>query len=344
MNLISRIPGRAYLLLAILIFAASNPVIRKLTQLGAQNLIDGRNPISFCNVLFVGNFCAFLVLIPLFGQQWNATSLKQLSPKNWLSLIAVTILGGTLSPALIFLALSLTMVNNVVLIGRLEPPLILALSVWLLRDRVNSWVVAGSVVSFIGVVLTVLLQQPGENMMNMGGSIQIGVGELLAAIAAVCLAVSTIISRASLRQVPLGIFAIFRMAVGSAVFFVAAIALYGPGHFMDIFSPFLWQWMLVYAAAIIVGGQLCWYTGLKSSNASEVSLASSFSPLAGVILAYLILGEAPTFAQYIGGAVILAGIVLNQIGNFRQSVSRKAVSQEMPAEKDLSEAVGFKGV
>jgi drug/metabolite transporter (DMT)-like permease len=340
MKLIGRIPGQAYLLLAILIFAAANPVIRRLTQLGAQNLIDGRNPISFCNVLFVGNLCALLVLIPIFRQQWNANSLKQLSQKNWLSLIAVTILGGTLSPALTFSALSLTTVNNVVLIGRLEPPLVLALSVWLLRERVNSWVVGGAVVSFIGVALTILLQKPSGNMVSMGGGMEIGQGELLAAIAAICLAVSTIISRASLRQVPLGIFSIFRTAMGAVVFFVAAIALYGAGHFMDVFSPFLWQWMLVYGAVIIVGGQLCWYTGLKSSSASEVSLASSFSPVAGICAAFLILGEAPTFAQYVGGSAILVGIVLTQMGNMRSRVQERALSQV----KDMDGEVGFKGV
>lgn len=40
-----------------------------------------------------------------------------------------------IAPGLIFQALALTQVNNVVLVGRLEPPLTLALSVWLLRER-----------------------------------------------------------------------------------------------------------------------------------------------------------------------------------------------------------------
>lgn len=38
-------------MLAIIIFAASSSVIRKLTELGAQHLIDGRNPISFYRYL-----------------------------------------------------------------------------------------------------------------------------------------------------------------------------------------------------------------------------------------------------------------------------------------------------
>src|SRR5919202_4402254 len=165
-NFFSQIPGRAYLMLAIIIFAASSSVVRKLTEIGAQHLIDGRNPISFCNILFAGNICALCLLIFIYRKQWNAQNLKHLSRTDWLGLSGVAILEGALAPALIFTALSLTMVNNVVLIGRVEPPLTLALSILLLRERVNRWVVIGAVASFIGVVLTILLQPPGENMVN----------------------------------------------------------------------------------------------------------------------------------------------------------------------------------
>ncbi|MEL6928308.1 MAG: EamA family transporter, partial [Cyanobacteria bacterium J06600_6] len=60
---LNKIPGRVYLLVAIAIFAASSSVGSKLSGIGKEHLIDGRNPISFCNVLFIGNLCALLVLI-----------------------------------------------------------------------------------------------------------------------------------------------------------------------------------------------------------------------------------------------------------------------------------------
>lgn len=341
-NLFSRIPGRAYLLIAIIIFAAANSVTPKLTEIGAQNLIDGRNPISFCNVLFVGNLCALLALILIYGKQWNIQSLKRLSWTDWLGMVGVAILAGALAPALIFMALDLTMVNNVVLIGRIEPPLALALSVLLLRERVNRWVVAGAIVSFIGVVLTIVLQPPGKDMVPMGG-FQVGRGELLAAAGAVSLAVSTIISKVKLRQIPLGIFTIFRTALGTVVFFVTALKIYGSMHFIDAFSPLLWRWMLLYGAVIVVGGQLCWFTGLKTTSASDVSFASSFSPIAGILAAYLILGEAPTRAQYIGGSVIICGIILNQIGVSRKSAETPTVPQ-LSSDKEMDMEVGFKGI
>ncbi|NEP52158.1 MAG: DMT family transporter, partial [Moorea sp. SIO3C2] len=136
-------------------------------------------------------------------------------------------------------------------------------------------------------------------------------------------------------------FTVFRTATGTVIFFVVVIKLFGADHFMDVFSPFVWQWMLLYGAVIVVGGQLCWFKGLKTTTASDVSLASSFSPVAGILAAYLILSEVPTIAQYIGGAVIICGIVLNQIGIARKLPKTDTI---MVAKSTKEMEVGFKGV
>ncbi|MUH00907.1 EamA family transporter [Scytonema sp. UIC 10036] len=344
-RLIPRISGQTYLWLAILIFGASSAVTRKLTEIGAQHFMDGRNPISLCNVLFVGNLCALIVLILIYGRQWNKATLKQLSRKDWIALTAVAILSGALAPGLIFQALGLTAVNNVILVGRLEPPLTLALSVWLLKERVNFWEFIGAIAAFVGVTLTIVLQPPGEAMMKMG-ALQVGVGELLVAAGSVAVAASTIIGKKYLSQVPLGIYNIFRTALGTVIFFFFAIWLYGHNHFTDVLSPFLWKWMFLYGALIVVVGQSFWLKGLRSSTVSMASLVGSFTPIAGILAAYLILGEAPTLAQYIGGSIILIGIFLSQVGT-RHQASRKGMFSKVDstqAEQKVESGVGFKGI
>ncbi|MGK7889284.1 MAG: DMT family transporter [Leptolyngbyaceae cyanobacterium] len=335
--------GRLYLLIAIVIFGAANAITRKLTDLGAANLIDGRNPISFCNVLFVGNLCALILLLALYQQQWRWSNLKQINGRQWLTLSVVAILSAAVVPTLIFTALSKTSVNNVILIGQVDAPLVLALSVCLLGDRINSWVIGGAVLSFVGVGLTVLLPTPGQETVSMGMGLNVGLGELLTLLGAVFKAISNLISKVSLKQIPLGIFNVFRMAVGTVFFYVVVVILFEPGHLMDVTSPFLWRWMLFYSAIIVVGGQLAWFTGLKRSSASEVSLATAFNPIAGILAAYLILAELPTTSQYIGGAVILGGIVLNQIGVQRIKASIEQSAAQVTA-NEMSESVTFKGV
>ncbi|MEO1465941.1 MAG: DMT family transporter [Cyanobacteria bacterium J06633_1] len=331
--LLNKIPGRGYLLIAVLIFAASNSVTQRLIDLGAANLIDGRNPISFCNVLFVGNLCALIALAAVYGREWSPGALNRLKLTDWLSLIAVAALSGALAPAMFFFALERTAVNNVVLIGRIEPPITLALSVLILRSRVNLQIIVGAILAFMGVVLTIVLQPTGVDTINMAG-FSIGAGELMTAIGAIALAVANIISKIKLENISLGIFSIFRTAVGTVIFFSLTAKVYGIEHFQDAFEPILWQWMLLYGAVIVVGGQLAWFRGLKYTQAADVSLANSISPIAGILFAFLILGEVPTIAQYLGGSVIVIGIILSQIGAGKHKRSLK----------EMDTQVGFKGM
>jgi drug/metabolite transporter (DMT)-like permease len=340
-----RISGKVYLWIAIIIFGASNAITQKLTRIGSQNFVGGENPISFCNVLFVGNLCALIVMISIYWRQWNLNTVKQISHKEWMNLTLVAILSGALAPALIFQALALTSVNNVILVGRLEPPLTLALSVWLLGETVNLWQVMGAITALIGVSLSIFLYTPQENMMSLAG-VTVGVGEVLAAIGAIALAISTIISKGRVSNVPLAIFSVYRTALGTAIFFILALIFYGSDHFMNAFSPFLWKWMLLYGTIIVVVGQSFWNRGLRASQVSTISLASSFTPIAGIVAAYLILGETPTIAQYIGGSVILVGIILSQIGIKRQTSARAAMNRvdSAEAQQEVETGIGFKGI
>lgn len=340
-----KISGQTYLWLAMLIFGASSAVTRKLTEIGAQHFMGTRNPISLCNVLFVGNLCALILLIVIYGRQWNKTTLKQLSQKDWISLTAVAILSGALAPGLIFQALALTGVNNIILVGRLEPPLTLVLSIWLLSEQVHLWEIAGAIAAFVGVILTIILQPPQQAMMNMGG-LSLGLGELLAIAGAIAVSASTIIGKKYLSQIPLGIYSIFRTALGTVIFFFIALVLYGRDHFADVLSPFLWQWMFLYGGLIVVVGQSFWIKGIKTSTVSMASLIGSFSPIAGILAAYLILGEVPTLAQYIGGSLILLGISLSQLGIRRKTNNRIASAKvnSMQTQQQVETNMGFKGI
>ncbi|MGK7912912.1 MAG: DMT family transporter [Synechococcus sp.] len=335
------IPGKFYLFVATIIFAGANAITSKLMQLGARQAVDGINPISLCNVLFVGNACALLLLVGLYRQQLRRSLFSQLSSKDWIVMVLVAILSGALAPALIFAALDLTSVNNVILLSRLEPPLALILAISVLKERVNRWVAAGAAVSFAGVIITVLLQPPTGPMMATGG-LQIGIGDVAAMVGAIAAAVATTISKASLQRVPLGLFTVFRTALGTLIFFIAAIAIFGAEHFEGIGVPLVWQWMVIYGAVIVVGGQLSWFAGLRRGTASEISLANSIHPLAGIAAAFAILGDVPTFGQWVGGGTIAVGILLTQMGVIRQ---QHPLSQEKSGSlKEADIDMGFKGI
>jgi drug/metabolite transporter (DMT)-like permease len=339
-----RIPGHIYLWLAIPIFGSSSAVTRKITEIGAQHLVGGRNPISYCNVLFVGNLCALFVLIAIHRKQWNRNTLQQISVQEWIGLVVVAILAGALAPGLIFQALAITPVTNVLLLGRLEPPLTLALSIWLLHDRLNRWEVLGSIVAFTGVVLTIVLQPTMSKMLPVAG-FQVGAGELMAVSGAICLSIATIVAKKHLAHVPLGIHSTVRTGLGTIVYFCLAVWMYGFDHFMDVLSPFLWQWMLVYSTVIVVIGQSLWNQGFRISSIATASLIGSFAPIVGILAAYFILGEVPTRAQYSGGVVILLGLFLGQVGITARTERLKIIGvSSTEIEQEIEGRMGFKGI
>jgi drug/metabolite transporter (DMT)-like permease len=343
-KLTSRIPGYVYLWLAIPIFGSSSALTRKITEIGAEYFVGGHNPISYCNVLFTGNLCALLVLIAIHRHQWSRNTWRQISRREWIGLVIVAILSGALAPGLIFQALSLTPVTNVLLLGRLEPPLTLALSIWLLRERLNRWEVLGSIVAFTGVVLTLVLQTDRSHMTPVAG-FQVGLGELMAVSGAICLSIATIVAKKHLTHVPLGIHNTVRTGLGTIVYFGLALWMYGFDHFMGVLSPFLWQWMLLYGTVIVVIGQSLWNIGFRTSSIATASLIGSFAPIVGILAAYLILGEVPTHAQYIGGVVILVGLFLGQLGIKARTNRLKSIGiSSMETEQEIEGKMGFKGI
>lgn len=343
------IPGHYFLWFAILVFGASSAITRKITQLGAEHFIHGQNPISLCNVLFVGNLCALMTLLIIHRKLLNRQTLRQLSRQDWLFLACIAVLSGAVAPGVIFQALALTSVNNVVLVGRIEPALTLALSIYFLGERVNRLQALGAVAALLGVGVIIVLPSLSRGTGSFPG-FHLGAGELLAVIGAMALSISTIISKRRLSHVPLGLYSIVRNALGTVIFFCIALVLFGKGHFMDAFSPFLWQWMLVYGSLIVVAGQSFWLFGLRHSSVAAASLAASFTPVASVVFAFLILDEVPTLAHYWGGSIILAGILISHLGT-RHKAARQATQQPatipvitIQQERAIAANVGYKGV
>ena len=335
--LLNKISGRVFLLVAIVIFAASSPIASKLAAVGMQNPIDGRNPISFCNILLVGNCCALIVLVLVYGREWRAGSLARLSAIEWIVLIFVAILSGAIAPSLTFLALEQTNANNVVLISRIQPPLTFAFLSLVSGEKRNWWIFMGELVSIAGIVIILILQSVPEKSLVMMG-FALGKGDLLALGGAIALAVANVTRKARLDRIPLGVFTIFRLAVGTIIFWILTVRLYSLSHFTDVFAPAVWQWVSIYGFLVVAGGQIVWFRGLKMSNFASVSYAGYLIPIAGILAAYFVLGEEPTLPQYIGGSVIILGAVFNQTGIAKERLQTK------PDKSDLDNFIGFKGV
>ena len=318
---------------AVLIYASSNSIITLLTNIGADNLINGRNAITFCNLLFLGSLISLIPMVFFFWRDWTIENLRALTKTDWMFLTTSAILSSALTPGLFFFALENTTVTNVVLIGRIDPPLFLLAAAFFLKEELDPWAFAGGLIALVGAVLIIALKDDGA-------SFSFGKGEIAAVLATLSFIASTLVSRIGLKGVPLGIFSIYRTILGTTIYFALAMYLFGAHHFQDLFAPVVLKWIWVYAVIVIIIGQFAWNLGLKYARSGDVALATSFSPLAAISIAMLLLGEDPGPGLIPGAVVILSGIGVAQYGRRRRALAEKQAIQKS---HELEGSVNFKG-
>ncbi|MEL6629420.1 MAG: EamA family transporter, partial [Bacteroidota bacterium] len=61
---------------AVIIYASSNSIVSALAEIGWQNKIDGRNAISFCNILFLGSLISLVPMLFMFRKDWTRNNIR----------------------------------------------------------------------------------------------------------------------------------------------------------------------------------------------------------------------------------------------------------------------------
>jgi len=82
-NIFNKIPTPFFLWTAVSIFAESNSITRVIVDLGKMHLVEGRNPISLCNFLFVGNICGLGMMLLIVYKEWEISKLKRFTKQEW---------------------------------------------------------------------------------------------------------------------------------------------------------------------------------------------------------------------------------------------------------------------
>lgn len=227
---------------------------------------------------------------------------------HWLSLVAFGLIPVVGCQVFYFSALQRMPVGVALLIQYLAP-VMLVLFVWARTRRAPSrTVLIGSVVAMAGLVLVV----------DIAGARFDLLGTVFALLAAVCACVYFVMSERTGDDLPPLALAAGGLLVGTATILVlAAVGILpltasgAPVELLGMSAPPLIPLLLVglctamgYAFGVIavprIGSRLASFVGL-----SEVLFALSF--------AWLLLGEAPAPVQFVGGALILAGVVFVRV-------------------------------
>ncbi|MEL7259390.1 MAG: DMT family transporter, partial [Pseudomonadota bacterium] len=292
---------------AVIVYAASNPIVTQLVRIGEANLIDGtRNAITFTNLFVLASLISLVPLALLNKRDLTKENTKNLTRRQWIFLSVSALLSSALTPGLFFYALEHTTVTNMVLVGRIEP-LVFILATWVfLRERLNIWAFIAGLVAMLGALVILGFGQEA--------SITLGKGELATLGATLTYTASSLVARVGLKQIPFGLFIVFRTVIGTTLYFGFTAYMFGFDSYRDLFAPILLSWVWVYVGIVIILGQLLWGFALKHASAGDMSMATSFSPLIAIMIAMVLLGEDPGAGLIPGAAIMLFAIILGQCG------------------------------
>ncbi|MEA5470485.1 DMT family transporter [Spirulina sp. 06S082] len=260
-------------------------------------------PISFCNVLFVGNLCAALAVVMWFGFKPIIEDLRSLDTKTWIGLSINGCLAALLS-TLIFLGLRDTTVTNAVLLGRFGPVIYALIGAIVLKKKILKWEWVGFSFIIIGILAIVLISN----------NFQINQGDLLILGSTLCYAATSLIGKLMLsKSHNLRVIVFSRNFISSTVFLIVVSILFGPSHFSEAFSGQLWIAMSIYAVIIIVLAQFMWYFALEKLDSKTIGKWTVLSPIFGVTFAFILNGERPSWVQVIAFTIIMSGVLITNL-------------------------------
>jgi drug/metabolite transporter (DMT)-like permease len=284
-------PIDGLLLLMVLIWGANFSVVKA--------ALRDFPPLAFNAIRLVLASVVFLVSIAAAG--W-----PRLSRRDWLSVAALAVIGHFVYQLCFMGGLARTTASNSSLILGGSPVAVALASAMVGHERVPRGQWAGVLLSVAGIYLVV-----GTGAHFGGASLA---GDLLTLGAVACWSAYTVGARPLLeRHSPLVVTGL-TMALGTV--FIAPLGI--PDlRGMDLSHVHPWAWVaLVFSSILALNvAYLIWYTAVQRIGNLRTSVYSNVTPIVGMSVAALFLGEQMTASKVAGAAAILCGVAITRIAS-----------------------------
>jgi drug/metabolite transporter (DMT)-like permease len=175
-----------------------------------------------------------------------------------------------------------------------------------LKERLPLIRIAAIVIAFVGVVFVVFNSGFGR-----GESIDL-IGCLFSILAAMSFALYSVFGKKLVeRNDPINVVAIAIMS-GLILLSVFTLLTTGYGSLLDI-RPKTWLLTIILGATMIGLAYPMWFLSLRKLPLSHISIFVYITPIFAVMLSFLILHEVFGWRFWIGGVLILGGIIITGI-------------------------------
>lgn len=197
-----------------------------------------------------------IIGVLLGAQQWQ--SIRKLSKKQWLYLLAIGLIGGSVAFALFFTGLKQTGAVEGAMIHKTLVFWIALLAIPLLGERVSRKMVAGIALLYFS-----------NFFVGFRGFSSLGIYHLMILGATMLWAVENIIAKVALKDLHPNVVVAGRMVIGSVVL-MGIMLITGKGPLVSQLTGQQWL-MLMGVALLLFGYVMSWYRALKLAPATQVA-------------------------------------------------------------------------
>ena len=256
------------------------------------------NPYIFTGLknIFVALFI-FAIILSL--KEWN--KFKFLSRSNWLTLILIGLVGGSIPFLLFFKGLSLTTAAQGSFLHKTMFIYVIVLAALFLKERVGKNLILAGLLLLLGNIF--LLKFMPKFIFNSG--------DLLVLIAVLFWSVEQILSKKAVMVMSPRMVAWGRMFFGS-IFIIIFLLATNQFHLIFNLSRVQINWVIV-TGLFLCGYVLTWYHGIRYLKISEavciLALGGPITTLLALIYSHVI-----SLSEIVGSALIILGIISATIG------------------------------
>lgn len=253
------------------------------------------------SLAFIRMFFASLVLGPLV---YKGLKIRKADYKTF---VFAALSGVTFNIGFFFFGLKLAPAINAALLVAAVPVLTLIIAHFLLKEKLNMRLIAGSVLAVIGLVVIVGLPDQSTNF-------RIILGNIFLLLSALTWVFHEIFAKKLFRKYDPATVAFYSMAIGAITFMPMALYEFvvNPFWFENVTTKgFLGILYGIFGASLIA--YWAWQKGLSKMPAGHASFFFYIDPISGAILAVLLLGEKVTPQLLIGGSLIAIAVGLVEI-------------------------------
>ncbi len=255
-------------------------------------------PFTLAVTRFVIASVAMFAIVKFSGR------LRKIERVDWGKFVWLGLLAVPLNQLLFLYGLKFTTPGRSALYYGATPAFVFMMAIWYLKERVTIAKVAGIVISFLGVALILRAGRFDADILF---------GDILVILAVIAWAGYTIFGKPLIAKYGPMTTTAYALLIGTALYLPFGL-IYAVEFDYAAVPAAGWLSLLYIAIITSVIAYSIWFWALGRMEASKLSIFQNLQPIIATILSVLFFGEILGWEFYVGGAMVITGVIVTQRG------------------------------